>query len=278
MDRKSKAPIDHLLVGKAFRKVFGTALKELGYVNVKGNPCCLVRPVSDEIIHILTARHIYSTVPEHYVFDIYGAVATVYRRELKLTPNFLAKDNFCWFINCVKVVTEADGYTDSEMERECVRAVARFPYRDKETVMSAMENALLAAKDIILPEMNDATDLRSCIRFFIRYAPFTIPNDERLSRWDYDEGLIIPDNYYEDDFRENHDRKLAKDIAEIRKSYEERELDYWKVLLELDTSYHVPKVLTDTQSDSELMNEIHTEMQRRKKLNTERLRSYGIEL
>ena len=90
MDRKSKAPIDHLLVGKAFRKVFGTALKELGYVNVKGNPCCLVRPVSDEIIHILTARHIYSTVPEHYVFDIYGAVATVYRRELKLTPNFLA--------------------------------------------------------------------------------------------------------------------------------------------------------------------------------------------
>ena len=267
-------------INTIFKQVFGEALKSRGFVKVKGRQPYLVRVVGNEILHVVAFRNEWCPEPGYKDFSIRGGVATVYRKSIDFSCGVRDNSNWLWGLRDYYVKSNPAGYDDYW------KKLTAFHYQidDEKCLYHKMEHALKETERILLPLLDRVSDLDACIEFLRVY------NSTSLYMSKYNEDYTFG---YEDDNEDcnesllyiqtdNHDNLVqkfnellavtAKAIENGKSGYrpyeiEKKAYEEWRVTRR-DNIYNTPK----------LYEKIMEELERRKKANTETLRSYGIDL
>ena len=270
-------------INTVFKKVFGEALKPRGFVKVKGRQPYLVRMVGNEILHVVAFKNVWCGEPGYKEFGIYGGVATVYRKSINFSCG--VRDNCNWLCPLKFYYTKSNPVGYDDYWKELV--FFRYQKDDEESLYQRMEHARKETERIMLPVIDQVSDLDACIEFLRVY------NSTSLNVQEYDENYSFG---YEDDNEDhnesllyiqtdNHDdlvQKYNEMLAVTAKAIENGKSGYRPYEIE-KKAYEEWRVRTVTRRDNiyntpKLYEKIMEELERRKKANTETLRSYGIDL
>lgn len=243
----------NMSLNAAFFKVFGEALEPLGYKKIKSKYPYFVRVVTDEIIHVISYNNYKRCYdPGHNYIIIQGGVATVYRARLDLThtpkmENWLRSN--CDFYN---YWIERNSL---ERDEELTKRLYSNPSSPEEP-FKAMESELELAKRFMLPALAKAVSIETCIEHGFGMDIFLYDDGcfgATYGNSYYNDGLI----YFKTDRSvfDNIFKNARSDFAMKQKAYFER-----------------------VHADHELYAEVQAELERRKAVNTEVLRSYGAEI
>lgn len=253
--KKSDVKEKTVSLNAAFKKVFGEVLEPLGYRLIKGKYPYFVRVVSDEIIHVITYyndKKCYDI--NHNYIQIKGGVATVYRPKIDLTQNPRQEN---WLTtNCAIYIYRLEHNLekcDDELKQQLYNHPS-LPYEN----LSAMEYQLALTKRFILPALDKAMTIGSCIEndFEIRMS-LHLYDDKCFGppygNSYYDEGML----FFKTDKTvfESIMKNAVSEFALQEKAFFER-----------------------VHNDPNLYNKVQEELERRKAQNTEILRSYGLDI
>ncbi len=270
-------------INTIFKQVFGEALKSRGFVKVKGRQPYLVRVVGNEILHVVAFKNEWCGEPGYKDFSIRGGVATVYRKSIDFSCG--VRDNSNWLCALRKYYIESNPTDFDDYWKELT--FFRYQMNNEGGLYRKMEQAWKETEKIMLPILDRVSDLDVCIEFLRVY------NSTSLNVREYDENYRFG---YEDDNEDhnesllyiqtdNHDdlvQKYNEMLAETAKAIENGKPGYGPYEVE-KKAYEEWRVETTTRRDSiyntpKLYERIMEELERRKKANTETLRSYGIDL
>ncbi len=269
-----------------FKQVFGEGLKEHGFVKIRGRQPYLVRVVGNEMIQVIACRPEMADIPKEYKgFDILAGVATVYRPsiiDLSRSP----RGNLNW-IQPIRYYYSEFHIMDFP-EDEIWKSLCTFEYRidDEDSLRRELERALEETRKHVIPVFHGIDNLEDCIDFMRVFgAPdLDIPvyDSEKYAfvptNRPYNEGLLYIRTNNHDDLREKFAKILAKEIKEIEVGIidystceEMREgIENWRLetIEQRDKIYHDPVAYARALQ----------ELERRKSVNTEALRGYGIDI
>ncbi len=156
-----KANKKTLTFDAAFKKVFGEALEPLGFKKIKSKHPYFVRVVpGGEIIHIIRYKNEWTGEYNHKAFDIYSGIATVYRSKIELNP--IITTNWLREVSSFYIRSNPNDY-----DEKILKGIRKFLYKkdDSESLIKTVNIALEATKQFILPMINKAVDINSCIEF-----------------------------------------------------------------------------------------------------------------
>ena len=258
-------------LNKEFKSVFLEALKEEGYVKVKGRQPYLVRVVEGgEIIHILTCKTQFcmesANGPQYKAFQILGGVATVYRAytmDFSRAPS--CNTNILW--NLFQFYYRTNKIKCDQTYRKEV--LYSFGYNTDEpgSLHEAMQRALGETRKVMLPVFDKAVNLNTCAKLFMRYGQDNDENklylrvNNRAELEEEAEKLI-----QEELFQTEHSIAIVNKEEYIAK-HPGQFGGYWKSKMA-----GWDEILADADKYAEAMEE----MERRKRNNTEKLRSFGL--
>lgn len=252
--KKSDVKEKIVSLNAAFKKVFGKALEPLGFKLIKSKHPYFVRVVTDEIVHVITFRNdkrCYDRGRDY--ISIEGGAVTVYRA--KITFNNPKLEN--WLIsNCGIYIHRLEHNLEKEDDelKEQLYNHSSLP----EESMKEMEYQLELTKRFILPALDKAVTINSCIEHSFEVGMslhlyddgyFGPPYGNRY----YDEGML----YFKTDKTvfESIMKNAVSEFALREKAFFER-------------AHNAP----------DLYNKVQAELERRKEANTEILRSYGLDI
>ncbi len=250
---KPQKPAKPLSLNAAFKKVFDAALEPLGYKLIKSKHPYYVRAVSDEIIHVISyynAKH----YPNENNIAIKGGVATVYRQKIDFsrTPG---DEN--WLTNNCDIYINRLRHGLEELDEE-LKHNLYYHASKPEDILDEMEYQLSLTKRFLLPALDKAMTIESCIE-----NDFELNIDLNI----YDDGSFgtkYGDGYYNESILYfKTDRSVYENIIKnaTGKAALSKE-DYFERV----------------QDDPDLYKEVQEELERRKAQNTEILRSYGVDI
>ena len=257
-----KAGTKPLSLNAAFVKVFGEALEPLGFKKIKGRHPYLVRVVpGGEIIHIIAIRSTTATHIGKKAFDILIGAATVYRRKINL--DVAPTENINW-IKFIDHYFRREQYM--ELNRETLSRVSpfQFPKDSQDDMLTELRFSLDMSQKYVLPILDNVNTLDKCINFFRNYAG-EISTNIFNSKFNFDlctehdEGMLYikTDNQkLQEDFQNTLNGKTgASDETRQRVAIKNM---YFK--------------------DPEIHGKALEELEKRKAINTEILKSYGLEV
>ncbi|MGN0151929.1 MAG: hypothetical protein ACI39Q_05600 [Wujia sp.] len=274
-----------MTLNTAFKRIFGEALAPYGFIKIKGNRPYFVRLIGNEILQVISYKTEWEINP-YKAFDILGGIATVYRGALTLddTP----RNNDDWLDSVGFIYGRLHWY---DYDKEFASSFHKFKYiaGDEESMIREMRRAWDITKQIMIPELDKVTDLKSCMKYFRIYSGTLqhIFSDDifgQIRGNRYNEGLLNLKLYSVDEYT-----KCKKEHYEIREKYFDYEIDNAQSEA---TKEAFKKTKENAQSamlkqielfkrmvkDSELYSRAMRELERRRVANTEKLRSYGFEV
>ena len=268
-----------------FKQVFEEGLKEDGFAKIKGRQPYLVRVIGDEMIQVIACRPESASRPHEYKeFDILAGVATVYRPEIDLSC--CPRRNLKW-IKPIRYYYSKFHSIDCR-KKEIWKSLCTFEYRinDEDSLRHELERALEETKKYVIPVFHGIENLDDCIDFMRTLGS----SDLRIPEYDPEKDAFVPTNCPEsegllyirtnnhDDLKEKLAGILAEEIKRIEmgvinyKTCEEVRVNMEKLRLNIierrDRIYNDPIAYTRAMQ----------ELERRKAVNTEVLRGYGIDI
>ena len=276
-----------MTLNAAFIKVFGEALEPLGFKKIKSRYPYFVRVVpGGEIIHVITVIPDQGIMRNENAFVICGGVATVYRGKIDLT---VSPRDLNWHIRNIDVYGKL--YLDKNAS-EMFEKLNRFIYMpdDEYSLTDALDVALGYTKQFLLSVLDKVTTLSECADFYRLFRPMALyiycDKDWGISHYggEDNEGLMLLKIYdmnaYEIMLREEIERSKEDTLRMMntgRSLYTQEMLDaeyqtHLDALKKLLAQYDI--LLNDRERNKELSDEL----ERRKAVNTETLRSYGLEI
>jgi len=274
-------------LGTVFKQVYSEGLKEYGFVKIKGRQPYFVRVASNEIIHVISYVNSWSSVKEKKEYMIMAGVATVYRHEINLedTP----RNNGNWF------QTLGDIYVKKYLLTEPYESMNKwnsFSYAadNEESMIESIKYSLGSIKEIMLPILDEVTDLRKCIDYYDMYdtTMMNIYVDEKFglmnSGVEYNEGLINFKVFNTEEFEEKRRTRMKRAEERVKylisvggtgyteESYKKEQLRQEERLKKTVSDYE--KIMNNPQEYERVMKE----MERRKEFNVQNLKKYGVYL
>lgn len=285
--RKTKEKV--MSLNSAFNKVFGEGLAEFGFKKVKGRKPYFVRVVpGGEFIQIVAVRkdHSFFNVVGREGFDILSGVASMYRPKIDLTIS--PRDQIHWLHSISSYYCRVN---EQNLDDELYKKLCELSYiiNDPISQLEEMRFALEQVKNIVLPEFSKIVDFDSFTKYCTMITDrlcmechFDAVRGGELNPNDVsDEGLIlfkVKDYLGYVDFYFEHLRIDSSKRAELacfkytKKDHEE----FCSKIGEL--KQESISRMREIKSDTRFYELIGRELERRKRLNTETLRSYGLEL
>ena len=275
-------------LAKAFKEVYGEALKEYGFKKVKGKYPYYARMVGDEIVQVIT----FATRPKQRdgfkEYIVLGGVATVYRA--KINFDIPVTQNFAWLSSELEFYKKSNKYLSAEDYKKAFENLYTFSYEeDSEILMvESLKKSLVIIKDIVLPTLNKINSLRECIDFFGDFHPGLLVlneytnNLENYSDFAINEGLVQIKVFTPEQF----DEYLKRVCAENEK--------HTRHLIKIGLSVYTEKMIKEEQNiineyinnqtriffaainNQSSYNKLINELERRKENNTEILKEYGV--
>ena len=256
-------------VKKAFNDIFGSSLEPLGFVKPKLRQPYFIRMVGDEILHIIGINDMKShLVP-------FGAVATVYRKELHLDKTY--RQNETWLKTAMDFYVE-NCAGNKEFDN---RIQSGFAYQidlDPLSVSSAVSEALDATLNWILPALDKIQTLKDVLDYYrIGISVPRLPLSENRFAAPYTDFAI---RFLLDDPLADLKQRNAELIKSIKK---ENELYNRTAEVIASNLAHFQKSLEESRktlhlflTDKEIHHQTLEELEQRKIHNTEFLINYGV--
>ncbi len=254
-----KAAEKKLTLSAAFKQVFGEALEPLGFKLIKSKYSYFVRVVpGGEIVHIISYMDMWNPYPGRKTFDIIGGIATVYRPKIDLS--ILPSYNGHWLSSISRYYSRLT--PESEYDDEYRKSIYSFEIEEesRSSLYNVMNYTLELTQKYIIPQLNTAVDLKSSLSYLKRLGQSCSRNSFNLNAsMGVDEGLlyIITDDK---GLKSRLEKVIDGSLPTDEKTRQEAENDY--------------KFFNDPVIHEKVL----LELDRRKAVNTEILRSYGLSL
>lgn len=267
-----KAVEKKLSLNAAFKQVFGEALKPLGFKLIKSKYPYFVRVVpGGEIVHVITLLNEPSYQRGKKCFKIFGGIATVYRDEIDLTQN-PGIENINWMRSNSRIAIATDTKYDFAYEG----GFKEFLYRiDNESEMLyELRHSLDVTLKIMVPVISRAVDIYSSIECF-SYMGMSLSFDKHfegllfLKTSRYADIFINELQKYDDEYKE----KMEQQIEGYTPEGYEIELRKSKEVIQREVS-----PIDEVFANPNMLAEYMAELERRRAINTEKLRSYGLDI
>ncbi len=283
--KKAAAKAKSLSLNAAFKQVFGEALEPLGFKLIKSKFPYFVRVVNDEIIHCFTVSS--GTADgrgwngvRYKCFNVYCGISTIYNSDI----NFNEKPKMFsfGFINEISEIYAKTHWFDYDMNY-CI-SISDFYYdpTNNNSLIAALKRAFAAVETNALPVIGKAVTLEKCMDYFGLMKHYIYPTLDGSG-----ESLLCTRLFSADEY-----------VMFIDRFYCERELKElkWKINTETNLSSkmkdsieaRIKNIMEGREegkkkdyeifTNSELQEKAPAELERRKKENTELLRSYGLEI
>lgn len=271
-------------LGTVFKEVYGKELEPYGFKKIKGRQPYFVRLVGDEIIHVITYQPGWVGEEGYRGFFVAGGVATVYRPKIDLdeTPSHS---------NWIKHILSFYRYPYYEEKPDMFNEWYRIKYKigDEASIYDAFNYSLDSVKQVILPIFDEVSELKKVDIFFRKYKAgfLKIYNSDELFGMskignEDNEGLLELKLFSVDEYMKlkKTDRKetMEKNLylyksgktswtpESFKKSQEEYDMEMNEAI---EKFVHIKR-------NSIEMKKVMEELERRKKINIECLRKYGI--
>ncbi|MBQ5339341.1 MAG: hypothetical protein J6Z40_09275 [Oscillospiraceae bacterium] len=265
MDNQKK-----LTVKSAFKKIYGKALSQHGFVWAKTKEPCFIRVVNNEIIHVFGIKD----MKPNYVIPFAGA-ATLYRVNLLLDKTYRDMSNL--------YPNTSQFCHDTRVE---VIPERKHDYRlsSPESIQNAIQESLSDSMKWVLPELNTVQSLQDFLRYYQRLHinPLwiaTLPLKKHGSGDNLEDKVI---HYLLDDpvsaaklLIANAEEDLEKRISEFPESYPQENVEYLK---DKQRKRHgeILESVYSFANDPIVRQHTLNELERRRKANLEILHSYGV--
>ena len=271
----------------AFKEVYGEALKEYGFKKVKGKYPYYARMVGDEIVQVITCATEWCGIKTKKAFTILGGVATVYRRKIILDVS--PKDND-WLIGNHNVYWFLHGFDLERKNKVGIKHDYEYDKDDEESLLEALNYSWKVTEENLLASLNKVKDISDCIDFY-RWCPLSnlgvslnVILDEKNTCYS-NEGVLNVIYYglenldgYIQRKKENFERLNSQyrywmDVEKrgITEEYFKNDRDAReKVMLKQIEEYR------SIVEDSDIMEKIKDEIEKRKLHNEEILKAYGV--
>lgn len=266
------APADNkkLTIKAAFKKIYGDALKPLGFVWAKTKEPCFIRVIDNELIHIIGMKDMKNFIV------MFAGVASLYRAELGLDHTY--RDMSYWLPHAPlfywKTRTDADEAADP-------RLGAKFWYslKNPESVRYSMKSSLDATLRWVLPVLDQVKCLSDIPvyheRIFVplEFCAFPFP-----TRGCSD----APIQYLLPNLAERFEESAARIYAHLEETAAKLantdNADYIKFqnkrrCQDLEKERHSINTFLE---ESDIRQQVLDELERRKQANLEKLHSYGV--
>ena len=266
-----------LTIKAAFKKIYGEALKPLGFVWAKTKEPCFIRVIDNELIHIIG---INDKKPDFIV--PFGGVLTLYRADLMLNKTYRDMSSFLPIISQFYLTT----HTDSD-EAPDPRLYAKFKYliSSAYSIQHTMSAALVASERWILPLLDTVQSIQDFPAYFqtihhgnnlgISKLPLTSRSSGNFQD-DYVVSYLLPNPLtYAKQFFADAEVKFQAKITENPESYPPENIKY----LEDRHKRRKEEILTSVRSfveNQEVKQQTMNELERRKRVNLDLLHTYGV--
>lgn len=277
-------------------KIYKEGLEPLGFVKIKGRHPYFVRVVEGEIIQVISFRKVPGHVticegntgyyhPELDEIEVFGGIATVYRRLIDLTGTPI--NNHAW------MKTHREMYISGhwgECDKEFLNQIKGYIYKADEegSMYEAGRLSLEMTKKIFIPIFDKVTNLNECIEYLEDYTTCMYLGDDRKYGWndvdfgynENNEGLLYIKTRHQEDFVEKTLKRCENQYKGFRKSgfnytEEEYEEKYKRAKANCIKKAEIRDRILNTP---EIYENAMKELERRKKANIETLRSYGLDV
>ncbi len=257
-------------VKAAFKKIYGDALKPLGFVWAKTKEPCFIRVVNNELIHVIGIQD----MKPNFIVP-FGGVTTLYRAELMLNKSY--RDNANWLPN----VRQFWGWAHMDLDdAPDPRLGSKFHYllRSPDSIQSTMFAALGETKRWILPMLSAVQSLQDFPGYFEKcygtLLPFrTLPlktKDDAVIRY----LLGNPVSEFEQYLAEIETRKKAQETLQPNINSPEN-LQYLREREEARNDA-IRQSVTAFEENPEVRQQTLDELERRRMANMEILHTYGV--
>ena len=226
-----------LTINSAFKKTMGEALEPYGFKVIKGRQPYIVRVINNEILHVISFYPENPDYPYDKAFAVVGGVATIYRK--KLSFDISPKQNRDWLNYIYKFFSLSSQDTDIKNTQNIY--IFYYSSNDPESMISVLEASVESVKKYVLPEFDKIKDIDSCL--------------------DYFEKLMGPCNPLR--------------CEEVCSYYPDEDEAFLYFLSDKRISEH-PDFLENYLNDSEFHKWVLNEIEKRKKENTDILKTLGI--
>lgn len=261
-----------ITLNAAFKKVFGEALEPLGFKLIKSKYPYFVRVVpGGEIIHVITLSNEPSYQRGKKCFKIFGGIATVYRDEIDLTQN-PGVENINWMRSNAHITNVTGIRYDFAYKGGYQEFL--FETDNESEMLYELNHSLDVTRKILLPIISKAVDIYSSIEcFFLMGMPLRF--DESFECL-----LFLKTSRYADIFinrlqkrADEYKEKMEHHIEGYTPEGYETELRKSKEIIQREVS-----PIDEVFANPNMLAEYMAELERRKAENTEKLRSYGLEI
>jgi len=256
----------------AFKKVFGEALEPIGFKLIKSKYPYFVRVVpGGEIIHVITLLNEPSYQRGKKCFKIFGGIATVYRDEIDLTQN-PGVENINWMRSNARIAIVTDTKYDFAYKGGFQEFL--FETDNESEMLYELQHSLDVTKKIMLPIISKAVDIYSSIECFFQIG-MPLRFGERfecllfLKTPKYADIFINRLQKRDDEYKE----KMEHHVEGYTPEGYETELRKSKEVIQREVS-----PIDEVFADPDLLAEYTAKLERRKAVNVEKLRSYGLDL
>lgn len=267
-DKKGKP----MTLNTAFKKVFGEALEPLGFKLIKSKYPYFVRVVpGGEIIHIITLLNERTNEKGKKCFKIFGGIATVYRDEIDLSKNPWTEN-----VNWMRSNANIHNATDIKYDFAYKGGFQEFLFEaDNESEMLyELNHSLDVTRKVLLNIISKAVDIDSSIDFFSQIG-VSLSFSERF------EGLLfLKTNNYANiivkeikKFDDEYKQKMEQGVNGYTSEEYEKRLKRADAVLQREIS-----PIENVLNDPKLLAKYTAELERRRAINTEKFRSYGLDI
>lgn len=272
----------------AFKEVYGEALKEYGFKKVKGKYPYYARVVGDEIVHVITYASRPSLKDGYNGFVILGGVATVYRACINF--DVAPSQNFGWLNSNLDFFQKLNPKMSQEEYQEKFKKwyVFEFEKDNEKSLMQIMKCSLEITNKVMIPVLYNIKHLGECIAYYemINETMLTIYNDETYGKysngWEYNEGLLNVFLFDLDTYTDRNNICINKDIEYIKFLIDTGQIRYTSAELEkikIRMNEMGKKQVENFKElkENEMKNkQVISEIEKRKQVNIERLKLYGL--
>lgn len=270
--KNAAAKAKAMSLNAAFKQVFGDALEPLGFKLIKSKYPYFVRVVpGGEIVHVITLLNESSYERGKKCFKIFGGIATVYRDEIDLSQNPWT-ENVNWMRSNAHIANAADIKYDFAYKG----GFQEFLYEidNENEMLYELGHSLDITRKIMLPIMSKAVDIDSSIDFFSQIG-VSLSFSERfegllfLKTKNYANIIVKEIKKFDDEYKQ----KMEQGVNGYTSEEYEKRLQRADAVLQREIS-----PIENVLNDLELLAKYTAELERRKAINTEKFRSYGLDI
>lgn len=268
--KKAEAKEKKLTFVSAFKLIFGEMLEPMGYKYLKkGKYPYFVKVINNEILHIISYRHVSSSTVGHKAMEIHGGAISLYRREIDLT------DEPTYFL------PQIHRYYNGEYNKLAVDLIRyECNMSDNESLTKDMKRAAELVKEFILSNIETIVDIDSYVKYAKRF--YFIDTDlceldeyENNPREDYNESYLLVLTHDTDDGIKRMEDYIAGRLEGMPVGMHNEFAGKIKEAAQ-NARLHRIAIRDRLINDKELFKRVEEIVQKNRANNLEMLKGYGI--